>query len=571
MKKFLSKFKTSAIILLFPAAMLGILSPLEIYAGNKSELYFGIKDFIWLFAGISLAAVLVGAIILAIFPRPIANACHILCFAVTFMMYIQNMFLNKKLIKTDGSKVDWSQYATYTKINTAIWILVILGIIIGYYLIKNPKKNTIVVYISGVLAAIQLVAAASVIMTNPYTVDTDQIYILNPDREFKLAKGDNIIVIILDRYSNGQFDQMLEDNTEAAGIYQDFTYYNNANSKYNYTFPSIPYMMTHVDANCDITANEFKENVWKEGISQEFHDTLASQGYTYNLYTNSQQAICHDPENLIGSVDNVEELQSVKRTINKPYMLFIMTKTSLLKYAPYAAKPRLEIQTFYYDGIVNVEGMKYCSSGNDSFYKGLKETGLSVDDTIENQLVVAHLTGLHNPLNIDENGNSVPDDSVTIEQSQQGINLMLEEYFNQLKALGKYDESTIIITSDHGRYFDTYDLQPLYLIKPAKDNANAGGSKTAKDINGSLGELRINSAPISSEDFIPTVLDLIGQDYSKYGTSIFDWKDGDSRERQSYFPNNGFDVITYTGDRDDLSQKAKDGDYTHIDAKEDWN
>ena len=542
MKNFLSKFKTSAIILLFPAAMLGILSPLEIYAGNKSELYFGIKDFIWLFAGISLAAVLVGALILAILPRPLANACHILCFAVTFMMYIQNMFLNKKLIKTDGSKVDWSQYATYTKINTAIWIIVILGIIIGYYIIKNPKKNTILVYISGILAAIQLLAAVSVILTNPYKVDTDQIYILNPDREFKLAKGDNIIVIILDRYSNGQFDQMLEDRPEAAGIYQDFTYYNNANSKYNYTFPSIPYMMTHVDANCDITANEFKENAWKEGISHEFHDTLASQGYTYNLYTNSQQAICHDPENLIGSVDNVEELQDVKRTINKPYMLFIMTKTSLLKYAPYAAKPRLEIQTFYYDGIVNVEGMKYCSSGNDSFYKGLKETGLSVDNTMENQLVIAHLTGLHNPLNIDENGNSVPDDSVTIEQSQQGVNLMLD------------------------------DLQPVYLIKPAeglKASANTGGSMAA--VNSSQGELIINTAPISSEDFIPTVLDLTGLDYSKYGTSIFDWKDGDSRERQSYFPNNGFDVITYTGDRNDLSQKAKDGDYTHIEAKEDWN
>jgi hypothetical protein len=174
---------------------------------------------------------------------------------------------------------------------------------------------------------------------------------------------------------------------------------------------------------------------------------------------------------------------------------------------------------------------------------------------MENQLVIAHLTGLHNPLNIDENGNSVPDDSVTIEQSQQGINLMLEEYFNQLKALGKYDESTIIITSDHGRYFDTYDLQPLYLIKPANSQE----------------EFAINSAPISSEDFIPTILDIIDQDYSKYGTSIFDWNDGESRERQSYFPNNGFDVITYTGDRNDLSQKAKDGDYTHIDAKEDWN
>ena len=102
MKKFLSNFKTSIVILLFPAAMLGILSPLEIYAGNKSELYFGIKDFIWLFAGISLAAVLVGALILAILPRPLANACHILCFAVTFMMYIQNSLLKPTAARWTG-------------------------------------------------------------------------------------------------------------------------------------------------------------------------------------------------------------------------------------------------------------------------------------------------------------------------------------------------------------------------------------------------------------------------------------------------------------------------------------
>ena len=42
------------------------------------------------------------------------------------------------------------------------------------------------------------------------------------------------------------------------------------------------------------------------------------------------------------------------------------------------------------------------------------------------------------------------DQNATCQSTVKGIFTMLEAYLNELKTLGVYDDSTIIITSDHG-------------------------------------------------------------------------------------------------------------------------
>ena len=44
--------------------------------------------------------------------------------------------------------------------------------------------------------------------------------------------------------------------------------------------------------------------------------------------------------------------------------------------------------------------------------------------------------------------------------------MVMEEYINQLKQLGVYDDATIIITADHGRASDS---QVIFYIKEAGD------------------------------------------------------------------------------------------------------
>ena len=544
-----------AVLLLFPAIMIGVLGPLEIYAGNVSELFFGTGDFFWMFLIISLLGVAAGASVIALFPEKIRAVLNTLVFSVSIMCYLQNMFLNKQLIKTDGSKMDWSLFRGYTIVNTIVWIVVIAGICILSFILKQ-KRDRLFGGISLFLTAVQIVAIFSLMFTNPYKVTRDKMYALSGENEFALAPGNNVILLIIDRYGNGAFENLVEEHPETEQIFRDFTYYNNANSKYNYTFPSIPYMLTLVDPDCNITANDYKEQAWKNGRSSEFYELLHKHDYTYNLYTGSGRAVYRDPSMLLGSVDNITELDDVAYVIHYDSMLKLMTKTSLLKYAPYVVKPKLEIQSFYFDGLVTFEGTDTCTADNGDYYDILVDEGLHIDDSMKNALIITHLNGIHNPLTIDEHVNHVEDDSVSIEQVQLGLNIILEEYFEQLRSLGVYDDATIIITADHGQYIDSLDLQPIYLIKPAGQTQDS---------------MTVNTAPISSEDFIPTVLGVIGEDYSTFGTSVFDHVPGESRIRSTAYPHAGFDVYTYDGNRDTLREMVVNNELTRIQATEDWD
>lgn len=396
------------------------------------------------------------------------------------------------------------------------------------------------------------------------------MYVLSSEKEFSVAPGKNIIVLILDRYGNKAYENMLEEEPETGEILKDFTFYNNANSEYNYTFPSLTHMLTMADPMVSsTTTDQYKEQAWSSngfGCSEVFFERLHKKGYTYNFYTGSGSAIYKDASYLQGSVDNVEEMEATSYRIDHGYMFYIMTKSSLLKYAPYPLKPYLEIQSFYYDGIVSFEGMDYCISDNGEYYSILKEQGLAVDESMENALIITHLNGIHNPLTINEKAESVPADTVTTMQVQKGLNVILEEYLQQLKDLGVYDDATIIITADHGQYLDTLDLQPIYFLKPAGQTRD---------------KMSVNTAPISSGDFLPTILELTGekgalQEHSimlgfTTHKSIFAWEPGDMRERTTSYLHNGLDTYRYTGDRDDLTDAVEKGIFEHTDTPYDWD
>ncbi len=66
--------------------------------------------------------------------------------------------------------------------------------------------------------------------------------------------------------------------------------------------------------------------------------------------------------------------------------------------------------------------------------------------------------------------------------------------------------------------------------------------------------MQVDSSPISHLDFIPTVLYYLGEDYSEYGTSIYDWKEGDRRERKVELMDK--EVYYYTNDIE-LEEKAR--------------
>ena len=114
---------------------------------------------------------------------------------------------------------------------------------------------------------------------------------------------------------------------------------------------------------------------------------------------------------------------------------------------------------------------------------------------------------------LDENGVDIGLDNSTLDQQAKGSMKIVEEYIRQLKALGQYENTTIIITADHGYwYFIDKPLEettsPYMLVKPAQ-SAELDAEP-----------LKVSTVPVSHMDFPATVLKAMGADYAGYGTPM---------------------------------------------------
>ena len=130
----------------------------------------------------------------------------------------------------------------------------------------------------------------------------------------------------------------------------------------------------------------------------------------------------------------------------------------------------------------------------------------------QNAFIFYYLPGSHGPYKLDETGrlkdvsNISSDVLQTVGKEEQlaGSFTLINSYMDQLKTMGLYDKTGIIILSDHGSNTgkDT-DHQPIYFVKMPGQQQDA---------------LDIKTAPITIQDcFSADVMAMAGRDGSQWG------------------------------------------------------
>lgn len=528
------------LLTLFPILLYGILGPLEIYVGNTDEFIFVLKDFFYIFLLLSVVLWALASFILMILPKKISSVLRVVVFTFSLLSYLQNMFFNRQLMNTNGSAMDWNSMRGLMLTNLVVWI-VIAGICFVLPFFVKDKYRQIYSGISVCLCAIQIVAVvALLIQVIPIHYSQKSF---SGENQFIVAPNDNIIVLVVDSWYNTQFEETLNENLDLENALKDFTYYNNADSHYNFTFPSLPHMLTGHPYDCSITKEAWRDNCWHEPLSEKFYATLHSLQYECDLYTAKLSYVAGSPETMDGIYDNVLEMEPHVRT---GLLISLMEKMTIYKYVPYILKPAFEVQTHVMEQAAFWDGNSVIYYNGD-FYQKLLDEGLSIDVELNNKFSVIHINGLHDPRNI--RADAMPSEIETSkEEVSAGLAVIMIEYLEQLKTLGVYDNSTIIITADHG--IDRSMPQPVFLIKLPDTSQES---------------MQITSAPISHDDFLATILDILGQDYTGYGTSIYDWHDGNQRTRELWYPTdrdkeveNGFWIFTYETDRYEIMNQSSE-------------
>lgn len=551
----------TSIIISVPVMMLFLTGVLEIYTGNNNEFNYNIETVLMPFLGAASVGYLIGIIFISFLPNLVSKTLNYFIFVVSFLAYIQNLFFNKFIFINDGSNIDWNRISSYSKIIDLMWILVItLSIVIYVYFFKKKKLVnlfSVSKYVSLFILIIQFVSIILMIFTGITKHKEVCHRILSGQEQYVYGNQNNIIVIVLDKFTNEEFDELLLSHPELTENLSDFTYYNNADSTYAYTFPSLAHILTGQDPDITMSRAEWFDMVWNSDRCVDFYKSLHNEGYKCRLYSSEEAYI------VLGNLDNLtdkyDNIVNSKPRIDYKMLVGLYTKMSIYKYSPYCIKPYFEISSSdaFKDIVVYDNQDGSVDYYNYEVKKSLDENGISVSESDNKMFTFMHISGLHERNN-DTNGNYVEEYSVSLEETKIGLAKIVNQYLDEIKEAGLYDNSTIIIMADHGKNPTAgIDPQPIFLIKRQNE----------KHTN-----MIINKSPISYDDFQATILNCADIEYDKneYGTSIFDWKETDSRERTLNLLEDGFMQYTYTGDRYDLMDMIKSKSGVHTKKSQDW-
>lgn len=492
--------------------------PNELYLGNTDEMEVPYSFFVLSLLLFGLLYLVIYTVILLYFltEKQLSLACEVI-FAISIGCYMQSMILNGKMDMMDGSVQVWS---TSTRIvNTLIWMAVI-GIIIALKFII--KKNMIRTYsmICIYLSLIQLVTWGYLGFTaQPHKAKSD--FQLTTEARFELDPEHNVLVFVLDWYDGQILDKVVEDSENFLEPLKDFTWYRNMSSLYAFTELSVPYMLTGVEWQYDMTGKEYSSYAFQSGT---YLYDIAEKNYDIGVYT-LERLLSEDMTDVIRNYSDIK-----LNGWNRASIFQQMLKCSKYKSYPFI----LKYKYWYADGEMYRAMYKQPSvhsvASDEPFYEELINSRIQVRKSKEydGAFRFYHLRGAH-----------VPFDPDMVSQAEYCMNIIYE-YLEQLKEAGLYDEATIIITADHGQNYVSRDenlkecglekaSSPILLVKKPEQTNEAGPE--------------ISMAPVSHMELPASIIEAVYGDTLEYGDAFDDIDEDAQRER--YFILRRYNDIPY--------------------------
>lgn len=542
-----------AFLICFTAIFFG---PLDIVNANQMYLTFSAGSLVESLGLVTIGASLLIAAVFAFVPTKVRGLAMGILIGTAIMLYVQGAFMNGVIGTLDGNTFDWHEFRQEAIINIIIWIAVIAVVTVLAFLFPEQTRT------AGLIVCLALVAAQAVaLITNWVPEDKETTnYQLSGDEQFLFSENENIIFITLDQFNPLIFEEQMENDPSIREIFKDFLYFDNMSSCYSFTFPSLMYLATHEYLDTTVPTREAVYNAWHSDLANNFYDTLHAHDYKVNLYMESNYAAI-DIENMMGKADNIVEAGDL---IITPEFFEFVVDMSLYRYMPIMLKNDFCVSTGGILDLSSYEGVAKLRINYD-FLSSMEEEGLSLTDEY-NVFNWYHMAGAHFPYVVDYDGYLCDEEDTDRDTTLHGYLMMVGAFLDELKEIGVYDDATIIISADHG-YFECF--QTVGMVKLSGETRD---------------EMEVSSAPVAQEDVMPTILSVLGEDYSDYGTTFFDWDEGDYRVRttrvwgyMSQYPDvdwignldqwdaeangvkryNIFGVFHYNGDRDTILQKER--------------
>lgn len=494
---------------LFFALTLTLFAATQMVCDNQEEFWFTwaqmapgvVRVGLWVWGALTL--------LLAVLPRRAFPWGQGVLLGLGVAALLQGNGLNADYGALNGQAIVWEDYTVYGLINTALWA----GILFICLSLRQWKRFGALCVVLPCLLAVGEGGWIAYRAAQAPTPQTETY--LSQAGLYTVGTEENLLVLVLDSVDADQFAQALAEDPDLSRRLEGFTWYRNAMGLSDPTKYGLPALLTGQAYTQPVDYAGFIAAAY---ANAPLYTMLAGDVWDARFFTDSRYVSLD-----AGVVDNLarEEL-----AVNDPAGLTRdLLRLCAFRYAPHFLKPQLWMYSNVFLPYAQAQGEPVYEVTDPAFDARLREEGLEA--TVERAFRLIHLTGMHPPYTMDADC-QYQAQGVTAQEQMRGCLRLAEDYLEQLRALGVYDRSAVLILADHGT--DTVH-RPLLLLKRPGDT----------------GEMAVNDAPVSYADLPATYVALLTG--AQAGTELWSIPQGQARTRLYYHEssrNNAFNLYEYS-------------------------
>lgn len=494
---------------LFFALTLTLFAATQMVCDNQEEFWFTWAQMapgvvwvgLWVWGALTL--------LLAVLPRRAFPWGQGVLLGLGVAALLQGNGLNADYGALNGQAIAWGEYTVYGLINTALWA----GILFICLSLRQWKRFGALCVVLPCLLAVGEGGWIAYRAAQAPTPQTETY--LSQAGLYTVGTEENLLVLVLDSVDADQFAQALAEDPDLSRRLEGFTWYRNAMGLSDPTKYGLPALLTGQAYTQPVDYAGFIAAAYADA---PLYTMLAGDVWDARFFTDSRYVSLD-----AGVVDNLarEEL-----AVNDPAGLTRdLLRLCAFRYAPHFLKPQLWMYSNVFLPYAQAQGEPVYEVTDPAFDARLREEGLEA--TVERAFRLIHLTGMHPPYTMDADC-QYQAQGVTAQEQMRGCLRLAEDYLEQLRALGVYDRSAVLILADHGT--ETVH-RPLLLLKRPGDT----------------GEMAVNDAPVSYADLPATYVALLTG--AQAGTELWSIPQGQARTRLYYHEssrNNAFNLYEYS-------------------------
>ncbi len=512
--------------------------PFDLFAQNRGEFAFSLYDFLLPCILLTLLCGLVlSAIPLFLLKKKAYSLYVAILFWASVMLFLQGNYLNFGMSSLAADGVGEGTSGAAVVLNTLLWLVTLAVSGVCVLLFKAVRKRLRYIVSFGLsLVLFMELTGATVVAFGDGIFDSKQEVLgrenggisqkmLTCDGLTSLSNKGNAIVFVVDRFDAKYLRDAEQKYPEIFSELEGFTSFDNYTSLYARTFPAVTSMLTGVENDFSLSRTEYFKKAYTESQPLKY---LANEGWDIGIYTDSYYGY----ENAAYMQDYTQNVSTYGdyEIKSSPALFGSMLALSAYRYFPFALKGTVDsISTDTFSSLVeyktDADNVKY-TTDNREVFRLMQNTDFTAEDG-QKQFKLIHISGCHMPTKYGADWSDYPepvhDTETVMRQSFDIINL----YLSEMKRLGVYENSTVIITGDHAA--------PMSDTKPVEGTRVT--SMLVKPKGVSEGETVQSSAQVCQDDLWATIFDCEGFDGAPDlgGRSFFEVGEDEVRERRYVF------------------------------------